>query len=421
MNQITSSQKLALHWQILIALVLAIGAGLFTQQLSFSETLISTYSFVGDLFLNALKMIIVPLIVSSLIVGIANLGTNTKSLGSLGSKTIALYFFSSLAAILIGLLVVNITQPGISEGQGIAKQLGLPAPSDDLMAKVAGKGASDIIEIFKRMIPTNIVSAAANGQMLGIIFFSLLFGFFLAKQQPQHSKPVLGFFDGVFHTMMAMTLFIMLFAPIGVFALVAKTVATTGFAAFKPLLIFFVTVFVALSLHAFLFLPLMLKIFAQRSPIEYYTSLAPALLTAFSTASSSATLPITMRCVEENAGISNKTSSFVLPLGATINMDGTALYECIAALFIAQAYGLDLSFAQQFLVVVTALLTSIGVAGIPAASLVAIGIILTALGLPIEALGLLLVTDRILDMCRTAVNVLGDTVVTAIVDKHSAE
>lgn len=306
-----SKNCLALHWQILIAMVLAIAAGIVTKGSANSEILINVYDFFGTLFLNALKMIIVPLIVSSLIVGIANISKDSQNLGSLGAKTLGLYLASSLAAILIGLVVVNITQPGIADGQGVAEQLGLPTLSDTLIDKVEGKGASDIIDIFKRMIPTNVVAAAAKGKMLGIIFFSLLFGAFLARQNKEHYKPVLGFFDGVFHTMMSITIFIMKFAPIGVFALVAKTAATTGFDAFKPLLWFFISVLTALAFHAFLLLPLALKFIAKRSPIEYYRALSPALLTAFSTASSSATLPVTMRCVEENAKISNKTSSFV--------------------------------------------------------------------------------------------------------------
>jgi len=208
--------------------------------------------------------------------------------------------------------------------------------------------------------------------------------------------------------MMAITMWVMKFAPLGVFGLVAKTVADTGFAAFQPLLLFFVTVLLALGFHAFVTLPLLVKFVGRVSPARFYRGVAPAMLTAFSTASSSATLPLSMECVEKNVGVSNRVSSFVLPLGATVNMDGTALYECVAAMFIAQAYGIHLDFTAQFTIVLLALMTSIGVAGIPAASLVAISIILGAVGLPLEGIGLLLVTDRILDMLRTSVNVLGD-------------
>jgi Na+/H+-dicarboxylate symporter len=213
----------------------------------------------------------------------------------------------------------------------------------------------------------------------------------------------------------------MKFAPIGVFALVAKVVASTGFAAFEPLMAFFFTVLGALAIHLLLVLPLLLRFIGGVNPRYHFHAMSPALLMAFSTASSSATLPVTMECVEKRAGVSNQTTSFVLPLGATVNMDGTALYECVAAMFIAQAYGLELSFATQFTVVLVALLTSIGVAGIPAASLVAITIILTTIGLPLEAVGLILAVDRVLDMCRTSVNVFSDSCGAVLVGRLEGE
>jgi len=225
----------------------------------------------------------------------------------------------------------------------------------------------------------------------------------------------------VYEVMMLITDWVMKFAPIGVFALVAKVVASTGFGAFKPLALFFVTVLAALAVHFFVVMPLLLRVFGRVNPLRHYRAMAPALLTAFSTSSSSATLPLTLECVEKNAGVSNRTSSFVLPLGATINMDGTALYECVAAMFIAQAYGVELGFAAQFTVVMVALLTSIGVAGIPAASLVAISIILATIGLPAEAIGLILAVDRILDMCRTTVNVFSDSCGAVLIARSEGE
>src|SRR5690606_29469635 len=229
------------------------------------------------------------------------------------------------------------------------------------------------------------------------------------------------FWQGVFDVMMAITLWVMKFAPYGVFGLVAKTVAATGFDAFGPLVVFFVTVVLGLFLHTFVTLPVMLRLIGRVNPVAHFRAMSPVLLTAFSTASSSATLPLTMEAVEKAVGVSNLTSSFVLPLGATINMDGTALYECVAAMFIAQAYGLELSFVTQFTIVLIALLTSVGVAGIPAASLVAITVILAAIGLPPEGLGLLLVTDRVLDMLRTAVNVYSDTCGAVIIARTEGE
>lgn len=414
--------KLKLHWQIAIALVIAVIAGSVTGEEAglFGVTFYSVYAFVGTLFLNALKMLIVPLIASSIIIGIAGMSGH-DALGRMGGKTILYYMATSLIAILIGLAIVNVVAPGIVDGQPVKDMIGLTGDANDIKDKVAGKGAGDVAEVFLRMIPTNIVSAAAQGQMLGLIFFSLLFGFFMTKIEHPSAETIYRFWDSVYQVMMLITEWVMKFAPIGVFALVAKVVASTGFDAFKPLALFFFTVLAALAVHFFMVMPLLLKLIGRVQPWRHYRAMAPALLTAFSTSSSSATLPMTLECVEKNAGVSNRTSSFVLPLGATINMDGTALYECVAAMFIAQAYGIDLSFATQFTIVMVALLTSIGVAGIPAASLVAISIILTTIGLPVEGIGLILAVDRVLDMCRTTVNVFSDSCGAVIIARSEGE
>jgi len=367
------------------------------------------YSFLGTLFMNALKMLIVPLIMSSIITGMAGMGSG-DAMGRLGLKTLSYYLTTSLLAVLVGLMAVNLIAPGIVDGEP-ARNIVAPPDADTaaIAERVKGQGAADVVGIFTRMIPTNIVAAAAEGRMLGMIFFSLLFGFFMTRIEGAQAQVLRDFWRGVFSVMMRITDWVMLFAPVGVFALVAKVVATTGFAAVAPLLAFFFTVLTALAVHLFVTLPLMLHLVARVNPLRHFQAVAPAMLTAFSTASSSATLPVTMDCVERRAGVSNRTTSFVLPLGATVNMDGTALYECVAAMFIAQLYGIELGFATQFTVVLVALLTSIGVAGIPAASLVAITIILTAIGLPVEAVGLILAVDRVLDMCRTSVNVFSDS------------
>lgn len=416
--------KLKLHWQIAIAIVLAIVCGLVfspnTHLLGVGFADIC--AFLGTLFLNGLKMVIVPLVMSSIICGVANMGTG-DGLGRLGGKTILFYMSSSLLAILVGLVFVNILAPGIVDGEPAHERLNLSATEDvnATLAKVEGRGTGDIAAVFLRMLPPNIVSAAADGQMLGLICFALLFGFYMLKIEPENRNTLKSFWQGVFDVMMHITMLIMRFAPLGVFGLVAGTVLMTGFEAFKPLLIFFITVVLALATHMFVTMPILLKNIAKVKPARHFRAMAPALLTAFSTASSSGTLPVTMECVEKNAGVSNKTTSFVLPLGATINMDGTALYECVAAMFIAQAYGLDLTFGTQFLIVLMALLTSIGVAGIPSASLVAITIILSAVGLPLEGVGLLLVTDRILDMLRTGVNVFSDSCCAVVIAKTEGE
>jgi Na+/H+-dicarboxylate symporter len=271
------------------------------------------------------------------------------------------------------------------------------------------------------MIPPNIVSAAAEGKMLGLIFFSLLFGFFVSRVKAGPGETLKSFWKGLLDVMMQMTEWVMLFAPIGVFALVANVLMNSGLDAFKPLAVFFITVLIALAAHLLLVMPSVLKFIARVSPALHFKAMMPALLTAFSTSSSSATLPVTLDCVENRAGVSNRVSGFTLPLGATVNMDGTALYECVAAMFIAQAYGLTLDFTTQFTIVLIALLTSIGVAGIPSASLVAITIILAAIGLPAEAIGMILVVDRVLDMCRTAVNVFSDSVAAVTIARLEGE
>jgi len=411
-----------LHWQIFIAIALAILAGVSTGETGGIGSFLfyDVYVFLGTLFLNALKMLIVPLILSSIICGIANMG-DLKGLGRLGGKTVTYYLFTSMIAILIGLVLVNVIEPGIIDGEPVRDRVGLSADTSDITAKIEGKGASDISGIFLRMVPTNIVAAAANGHMLGLIFFGLLFGYFLNQLVKQQKDVLLTFWNAVLEVMMKMTDLVMRFAPIGVFGLVAKVVASTGLAAFLPLAYFFFTVIIALAAHLFVVMPLLLKYWGGVKPLRHFKAMIPALLTSFSTSSSSATLPITLECVEKNAGVSNRTSSFVLPLGATINMDGTALYECVAAMFIAQAYGLDLSYSQQFLIVITALVTSIGVAGIPAASLVAISIILTTIGLPLEGIGLILAVDRLLDMCRTSVNVFSDSCGAVIIARTEGE
>lgn len=425
--------KLALHWQILIAVLFGSLAGFIVSDeasalgVSFAPSLhgylMPAYVFLGTLFLNALKMVIVPLIASSIISGIANIGQD-GAFARLGLKTLLYYATTSLFAILIGLMVVNLIQPGYQDGVPLTEVLHIEVDQSELAAteqKVSGKGASDIAEIFLRMVPTNIVSAAADGQMLGLIFFCLVFGFFMTKVAQRQQSVLQDFWQGIFETMMLVTLWIMKFAPIGVFALVAKVVAVTGFSAFGNVLTFFVTTLLALALHLLVTMPLLLYFVGGINPIKHYRVMFPALLTAFSTASSSATLPVTLECIEKKAKVSNRTSSFVLPLGATVNMDGTALYECVAAMFLAQAYGLELSFSVQFTIVLVALLTSIGVAGIPSASLVAISIIMATIGLPFEAIGLLFITDRILDMCRTAVNVFSDSCGAVIIARREGE
>lgn len=405
-------KRVALHWQILVALVLSIPLGIFFG----SEGLIDlsgVFSFMGSIFLNALKMIVVPLIISAIITGVSNISSE-KGFARMGLKTILYYLATSFIAILTGLVLVNIFKPGIISGVPAREVLALSSLTAEQMSALEGKGTNEIFTIFLRMVPPNIFKAASEGQMLGLITFSLIFGFFIRKLSENYKSVQLNFWNGVYDIMLGITNLVMRIAPLGVLGLVALTVSQTGFDSIMPLLKFALIVIAALLFHVFVSTSLLLYSLGKMKPFFYMKAMSKALLTAFSTSSSSATLPETIEGVTQ-VGVPKRVSSFVLPLGATINMDGTALYECVAAMFIAQAYGLDISFGMQLTIVLVALLTSIGVAGVPSASLVAIVIILKAIGLPDTALGLILVVDRPLDMLRTAVNVWSDSCGAAII------
>lgn len=411
-----------LHNQIFLAMALGALAGWLTSEGSqvFGVSLLAVYDTVGRLFINGLQMIVVPLITSAIISSLTGLG-NGRDLGRLGGKTIAYYMSTTFAAIIIGLVISNLLTPGIIDGEPAGDRLGLAADTHEVLARVEGRGAGDFAGIILQLLPSNLLQAAVQGQLLGLIVFSLLFGYFLRNVEGSPGQALRDAIEGLYQTMVRITLFIIRFAPIGVFALIAATVTRTGFDAIEPLAWFFACVLLALAVHAFIVLPLAIRVLGRRSPTWHLRAMTPAMLTAFSTASSAATLPLTMECVEKRSRVSKRIATFVLPLGSTVNMDGTALYECAAVLFIAQAYGLDLSLGMQALVVVTALLTSIGVASIPAASLVAITLILGMVGLPAEAIGLILVTDRVLDMCRTAVNIWSDSVGAVLIARSEGE
>ena len=415
-------KRIPAHFQILLALALAVVAGLCTGTTARlgPVTAVELFGFVGELFLNALKMLVVPLVVSSVVTGIAGVGS-VQGFGRLGLKTLAYYFMTTLLAVVLGLCLVNLIRPGDTNGERDEASSSMRESAAAQLAKTEGRGLADVANLLQRMIPQNVFKSAADGDMLGLIVFSLLFGFFLARLPAARQSPLLDAFRGFHDVMMLLTGLVMRFAPLGVFALVAKVVATTGLDAFRQLGWFFVTVLAGLVLHLLVVLPVLVRVLGRVSPRKHFRAMTPALLTAFSTASSSATLPLTLQCVEQRAGVSNRTASFVLPLGATVNMDGTALYECVAALFIAQWYGIELGLAAQLTVVLLALLTSVGVAGIPAASLVAIVIILQAVGLPAEGIGLILAVDRVLDMCRTAVNVFSDSCGAVIIGRSEGE
>ncbi len=384
------------------------------------STLVQACAFVGSLFLDALKLLVVPLIVASLIHALLGL-SDPNALSRMGLRAIAYYVATCLLAILTGLLVINLLQPGIIDGAPAGRLLGLSSADAELRSRVAGKSLADVLDVFHRMIPPNVFEAAAKGDILGLIFFSLLFGYFASRLPEPLRLTQQSFWGGAREIMLGITGFVMRFAPIGVFALVTKTFASTGLAAVQPLALFFLSVLLALAIHLFVGLPATLWLLGRIPPWRHLRAMTPALLTAFSSSSSAATLPVTMDCLQKRAGVSERVTGFVLPLGATINLDGSALYECAVAMFLAQAYGLHLDFATQFLIVWMALVTSMGISGIPSSSLVAIAIILGAIGLPLEAVGMILAVDRVLDMCRTAVNVFGDSCGAVVVAKMMGE
>lgn len=406
-----------LHWQIAIALALAAVAGAFFAP---ESHVIVAGAFVGNLFLNALKMLVVPLIVSSLIQGLLNLN-DPNALSRMGLKAVAYYMVTCLLAVLVGLAIVNLVQPGIIDGKPAGALLGLTAHGDDITATLGHHDMGDIAGVFTRLIPPNLIDAAAKGDILGLILFSLAFGYFCSRLPEPLASTQRNFWLGFQQVMLSITGLVMKFAPYGVFGLVAKTIAMTGLDAIRPLALFFISVLAALAIHMFVVLPLTLRFIGRVSPWRHFKAMTPALLTAFSSSSSAATLPVTMECLQSRAGVSTRVTSFVLPLGATINLDGSALYEIAVVMFMAQAYGLDLSFTTQFVIALLALITSTGIAGIPSASLVAISVILAAVGLPLEGLGVILAVDRILDMCRTSVNVFGDSCGAVVVARLEGE
>jgi proton glutamate symport protein len=370
---------------------------------------------IGDLFLKLLQMLVVPLIVSSLITGVTSMG-DVRTLGSIGGRAIGFYLTTSFLAIVTGLIVVNVIRPGDGAELALLEE---GAATGGLLAEEPRGLGIVLWEQLESLIPKNPLAAATEGDMLPVIFFSLLIGVFIGlaehRDGSKDASVVRRFFSGLFDVMMQMTLFVVKFAPIGVFGFTLYAAAGKGPAAFQVLGWYVLTVFIALLIHATVTLPTILKLVTGRSPIAYARGLTTALVTAFSTASSNGTLPLTMQEVEE-AGVKPEVTSFVLPLGATINMDGTALYEVVAVLFIAQVYNIDLTIAQQAIVAVTALLASIGAAGIPHAGMVMMVVVLNAVGLPTSAVALILAVDRILDMCRTTVNVWSDSVAAAVVD-----
>ena len=408
-NKLTRLEKDAVKSErfLLYMLLVGIVAGGLAGWLIGSP--MAAWSWVGTLFLNALKMMIVPLIVSSMIMAVAEMG-DVRRLGRAGSLVIGYYLMTTALAVLIGIIAVNIIRPGAGVVLG-----------DAVRPEVLQGQEKGIQDILLSLVSPNIIGAAARMEILPLIVFSLIFGGILTTLG-ETGRPVVRFFNGVNETMMKMVRLVMWIAPLGVFALVASRLGQAGGGAGVAAEVikigkYFMTVLIGLGVHGLIVLPLILGLVGRRRVLPYAGGMVEALTTAWSTASSSATLPITMRCAQEHNGVSRRSTMLVTPLGATINMDGTALYEAVAAIFIAQATGHPLGFGAQAIIFVTATLAAIGAAGIPQAGLVTMVIVLNAVGLPLEGIGLILTVDWFLDRFRTTVNVWGDAVGAGVVDR----
>lgn len=419
-------KKLALHWQIIIAMILGTAVGLllsFSGNAHFSTQWIKPF---GVIFINLLKMIAVPLVLTSLVKGIASLSDIT-TLSRMGGRTFVIYLLTTILAVTLGLIIVNIMQPGMGFSEEtrltFSQQFAESTSSKVLEANKVRQQSwlQPIVDMF----PSNIFLALTNNtNMLQVIIFAIIFGVALVMTDKETSQPVKVFFDGLNEVITQVVNIIMKFAPYGVFMLIASLVV--DFAGNDPakagellgvLGHYSLTVLLGLAILVFGFYPVLLRILARTPYQRFFKGIAPAQMMAFSTSSSAATLPVTMTCMEKNFGVSNETASFVLPLGATVNMDGTSLYQGVAAVFIAQAYGIELSFAQQAMIVLTATLSSIGAAAVPGAGIVTLIIVLEQAGLPAEGIALILAPDRLLDMCRTVVNVTGDAVVCLSIER----
>ena len=413
-------KKLALHWQILLGMVFGVLFAFILIQFTWGKDLIVDWvKPFGTIFINLLKLIAVPLILASLIKGISDLKDISK-LSKMGGRTIGLYVMTTILAVSIGLVIVNIIKPGsyISEKTRTELVSSYTADANSKIEAAAKQIEVGPLQSLIDIVPDNIIKASSdNGNMLQVIFFAVIFGIAMILIPEEKSKPVKDFFDSFNEVILKMIDLIMLFSPFGVFALLAAIVAESpSLDLFKALGMYGLTVLIGLFLVICVYLVLV-KVLAKKSPKFFFNGISPAQLLAFSTSSSAATLPVTMERTVDNLGVDDEVASFVLPIGATINMDGTSLYQAVAAVFIAQSFGMDLSLATQLGIIVTATLASIGSAAVPGAGMVMLVIVLAQAGIPEAGLALIFAIDRPLDMCRTTVNVTGDAAVSMIVAK----
>ncbi len=413
-------KKLALHLKILIGMLFGVLFGLALSFINGGGDFISDYiKPFGTIFINLLKLIAIPLILASLIKGVSDLKDIAK-LSQMGGRTILIYVSTTLTAVMIGLILVNSIQPGKSISVETREELveAYATDADQKREAAAKQQEAGPLKALVDIVPSNIFAAASNNRnMLQIIFFALFFGIGMILLPEETGKPVKAFFDSFNAIILKLIDLIMLAAPYGVFALLAALVVEApSLELFQALALYAITLLLGLAAMIMVY-ALLVKIFTKRNPSSFFKGIAPAQLLAFSTSSSAATLPVTMECVEENLGVDKEVSSFVLPIGATINMDGTSVYQGVAAVFIAQAFGLDLSLSAQLGIIFTATLASIGTAAVPSAGIVMLVIVLAQAGIPEAGLALIFAIDRPLDMCRTVVNVTGDAAVSMMVGK----
>jgi Na+/H+-dicarboxylate symporter len=383
------------------------------------KTIATQIKWLGDIFIRLLNMIAIPLVLGSLTVGAASLG-DIKKFARIGGKTLAFYLITTAIAITIGLVAANLIQPGERMNFETKERL-LSVFSKDVEARVESAEEYDFIQEIVKIIPRNPFAAIANAEMLQVVLFAVMLGLVLSLIPKTKGEPVIKFFDGLSEAMIKMVDLIMLIAPIGVFALISATVGEFGFDILRTLFWYAATVLIGLITHTLGIYSLIIKWFSKIKVITFFKGMRKAQTIAFSTSSSAATLPVNMECCNENLKVSKSITSFVLPLGATINMDGTALYQGVAAVFIAQVFGMDLNLMQQFTIVLTATLASIGTAPVPGVGIIMLIIVLKSVGIPEEGIALILGVDRILDMCRTITNVTGDAAVAVAVASSEGE
>ena len=413
-------KKLALHWQILLGMALGVVFALIMSQFDFGKQFVSDWiKPFGNIFINALKLIAVPLILASLIKGVSDLKDISK-LSQMGGRTIGIYLITTVIAVSIGLAVVNIVQPGKTISEQTRNELmeNYKGDADSRISQAEKQREAGPLQALEDLVPSNIFKAASdNGNMLQVIFFAIFFGIGLILIPEAQSQPVKAFFDGFNEVILKLIDLIMLAAPYGVFALLAALVVEAPSAdLFKALGMYAISVLIGLALMMAVYATIV-YIFTKKTPKFFFNGIAPAQLLGFSTSSSAATLPVTMERVEDHLGVEEEVTSLVLQIGDTINMDGTSLYQAVAAVFIAQAFGMDLSFAAQLGIIATATLASIGSAAVPGAGMVMLVIVLAQAGIPEAGLALIFAVDRPLDMCRTTVNITGDAAVSMVVAK----